>query len=362
MPKTTLRYDDALDRYLRRVEGRGHSAQTLRVYSAALRRLGKWMVAEGHPNLLLTRVEPDLLDDYFFTSRTGLMRDGKLSANTHNNYRSYISSFFRWAVQMRLLDSNPMDGVGTARPDQRRAHLILSPSEMLDVLDHATGPRDRAIIVTGMHTGLRSIDLKMLKVGDVNLITGTLSTEIRKTRQNDDKPITSDLAAELYGWLAEYGRLAGLPVRDIPNDWPMFPSLNRSGFDGVIRLRSTPPQHLTASMTNIVSGALERAGFPTGQEGFHTLRRSAARAMFEALQDDEHGRDRALLIVKDFLNHASTAQTEKYLGLSHERHARDRFLRGRSFLVALAAEESNNTTNTTAPIQQNDDIMESEAV
>ena len=80
-------------------------------------------------------------------------------------------------------------------------------------------------------------------------------------------------------------------------------------------------------------------GYPTKGEGFHTLRRSSARAFFESLRERGEGRDHALMIVKDFLNHASVAQTEHYLGLNQERTIRDALLKDQPFLTRLAGDE-----------------------
>jgi hypothetical protein len=45
------------------------------------------------------------------------------------------------------------------------------------------------------------------------------------------------------------------------------------------------------------------------------------------------------MIVQDFLNHSSTQQTQRYLGLNQERTIRDALLKDKPFLSLLAQAE-----------------------
>lgn len=47
----------------------------------------------------------------------------------------------------------------------------------------------------------------------------------------------------------------------------------------------------------------------------------------------------ALRATAALLHHSSTAVTENYLGLSHERVRRDRSLRGKAFLTAMVDQD-----------------------
>jgi hypothetical protein len=68
----------------------------------------------------------------------------------------------------------------------------------------------------------------------------------------------------------------------------------------------------------VVQRALKRLGVEIeAGEGFHTLRRSAARAFFDSMAAAGH--DEALRMTSAFLHHSSTQVTEVYLGLRHER-------------------------------------------
>jgi integrase len=91
------------------------------------------------------------------------------------------------------------------------------------------------------------------------------------------------------------------------------------------------PDKAMAHAERVVHTALETLDIPSKGEGCHTLRRAAARALFDSLTQ-ESGYDSALRIVSAWLHHKNSTTTERYLGLSVERRLRDEFLRGREFL------------------------------
>jgi integrase len=78
-------------------------------------------------------------------------------------------------------------------------------------------------------------------------------------------------------------------------------------------------------MSLVIKDGLRRLGLPDHNPAIHTLRRSAARQMFDALVETRHW-DGALRVVQALLHH-STLETEQYIGLSTEILTRDEFLR-----------------------------------
>jgi integrase len=161
------------------------------------------------------------------------------------------------------------------------------------------------------------------------LRAGYISTKIQKTGGVDRKPITQELDEELNRWLACYGANRHYyPVGGLPNTHLLVPSYTIDP-QGGLHLR--PLQKLTHPH-RLVQRAIASLDLPTEGEGFHTLRRSSARAFFEQLRQSSNA-DHALMVVKSFLNHKNVSQTEHYLGISTERVLRDEALRGQSFLT-----------------------------
>lgn len=344
--RSNIRLSDALDRYIERIRNAGHAEKSVYTASAVLHRFQRKLAeSRRDPDPYVHMISESTVDDYFF-GPTGIRRTGKLkSAAGFNRYRSVLKMFFDYAVVMHWADINPVLAIDPARPDPPRSRLLLSASELLALPDYAGNPVERMAVAIGENTGLRANDIAHLTVFDVNLANGTLQTEIRKTRKMDDKPISVELRTELNRWFAEYRQVMG--VDELEDDWLLLPAYRVAPPRAGKRLLIADPRKVISHPERLVQRPLARMGYPTKQEGFHTLRRSAARVFFDSLRDKGEARDHALMIVKEFLNHSSVVQTEHYLGLNFDRTARDELLRDRSFLTAAAEQEQARISGTT---------------
>lgn len=250
-----------------------------------------------------------------------LYRNPDASPATFNRERSVLTSFLQYAGSGHLIaDIPPMK-------NPQKPNLILSPEEMLKMLDRSN-PVERIALALGMNTGLRASDISSLRVGDVDLATGYITCAIQKTGVTDRKPITMELMGELERWYEAYATsCGGYVAENLNNSWYLVPSYTVTPQKNLLLRPEQPLGH----MHRLVQRALNRVALPTEGQGFHTLRRSSARALFERLRKTENA-DHALLVVREFLNHQSVTQTERYLGINAERTIRDEQLRGRSFL------------------------------
>ena len=342
-----IRLDDAVRQYLDRIKNEGQSEFSQRTALYALGRFERALATKREPHPWVHLIDEKDCDNYCF-GPGGIRKDVK--SITFNRYRSVLKVFFDYAVMMRWTDTNPMVSVPPARPDAPTKRLMLSASEMLAMLEQASNPAERCALSIGMNTGLRANDIRHLTIFDASLASGTIQTEIRKTRKFDVKPITMELHGELIRWLDTYAKYMGLNGRDeLSNEWLLIPSyrLCPQWNKGDVRLRIRPTEPHTHP-ERMVQRPLRRLGYPTKGEGFHTLRRSSARALFESMRERGEGRDHALMVVKEFLNHASVTQTEKYLGLNHERTIRDTLLKDQPFLTRLAEDEQARAADTTS--------------
>lgn len=348
--KTNIRLSDAIDRYLERITNEGQAERTIYTARYALSRFAKAVRASNprNPNPWVHVMTDADLDDYFFGPEGIRKNVGSVS---FNRYRSVLKVFFDYAVNMRWTDRSPMEGISRARPDTPKSRLYLNASELLSLLDHTSNPIERVACSIGMNTGLRGNDIRHLTLFDASLASGVIQTEIRKTRKLDVKPITMELHFELSKWLNTYAELMELESPDeLQSDWLLVPAyklypLNFGPNAGTKAIRLQPTE-VHSCPWRMVQRPLQRMGYPTKGEGFHTLRRSSARALFESLREKGEGRDHALMVVKEFLNHSSVAQTEHYLGLNQERILRDALLKDKPFLSALAATEQARVIKT----------------
>ena len=337
LSRANKRLDEAVDLYLQRIANEGQSAASVKTARYALSRFRKAVAARQprKPNPYVHEIDAGLMDDYCY-GPDGIRRG--ISAISFNRYRSALMSFFNYALVMRWTDQNPMDAISRARPDKPRQRLMLNAGELITLLEMCDNPVHRVACAIGMNTGLRANDIRHLTIFDASLASGEIQTEIRKTRKLDVKPITADLHRELVRWFDTYAQLMDLPSRaELPSEWLLVPSYRvMTWTPKVYNLRPTQVHQHPWVM---VKAPLAKMGYPTKQEGFHTLRRSSARVFFELLRDSGEGRDHALMTVKEYLNHSSVSMTEHYLGLNHERTIRDAQLKDKSFLTRAAEME-----------------------
>lgn len=344
-PKNNMRLEGAIASYLERITNMGQVKQSVSTaYHTLSRFQDAWAAAHPRdPNPYVHLITDSDMDDYCY-GRDGI-RKGVKSAS-FNRYRSVLVKFFDYCVTKRWADVSPMVEIEKARPEPAAPPLMLTAEELFLLPNYCSQPVERIACALGANTGLRSNDIKHLTIFDACLDTGFIQTEIRKSRKYDAKPIPLELRAELIRWLDLYAGLMDLPSRDdLPGDWLLVPAFDYwppgflKGGEGKLKLR---PKDVHAHPYHLVQRPLARMGFEPAKlkgSGFHTLRRSSARAFFEYLRDKGQAKDYALMTVKDFLNHRHTQQTEHYLGLNSERAIRDALLKDKSFLGQLAQNE-----------------------
>ena len=266
--------------------------------------------------------------------QSSMLSAGKKPA-TVNNRMSQLSAFSKWAVANRHL---PANFVGTTRtiPVPRKASLRVPASEFQRLLDAADRPDRRIVIALGLFLFLRGGEVKTLKVGDVDLDQGIVSTVIHKTNDWDEMPICYELDQELRRWFVDYARDIGRPLRG--SDY-LVPAHRR--FPGWLErpaLGNYQPDKMVLRPFQQVQVILEKAGYPVSEmgkktgEGMHTLRRSGARALYDALVEgrlgDAAARDDALRQTMTMLHHSSIQITEHYIGLERDRQKRDTTIKG----------------------------------
>jgi integrase len=332
---SSMPLSQAVEDYLAMRRGR-YSQATVKNEGYVLRRF-----AANIGDLQMRNVTPEHVERWFAAmlvahiDRSGVQRQ-PVQASSHNYYRARLKGFFGycsnrgWTRAHLLTYVDPM-------PVARKIRQQPSPSHLWAMLDSDTEPRNRAILAVAMNTGLRSNEIAGLTVGDVDLQTLSLQACISKSHIEDAMPITADLAAELRVWLNEYAKSVGRPL--LPADM-LLPARTgpryrwRTMPDGTREKYQTPsiyvPHRQVRKLHEIAQTAMRSVGLETKYEGIHTVRRAVARAYYDSLKT--RGHEEAIRAVMVLLHHSNQSTTETYLGVSHERKARDESLRGRHLL------------------------------
>lgn len=253
--------------------------------------------------------------------------------NTH----SHMSVFFKWCVNTGRIkpQNNPMNG--RRRPkfvEKERQRLHVSKFPLLLETAERQDPRDRALVAVGLFALLRDQEMARLRITDVDLDAGYLFARITKSRLEDRVPISAALDSELRRWFVEYQRQVGA----LKPEYMLFPRIalertrtengfgpsRKLGYDTMKPLNKTG-RVITPILGNVGMLLTDPDGEPT-REGAHTLRRSGARALYDALVG--MGRPDALRIVQTLLHHRNVVETQHYIGLNPDRETRDTIMKG----------------------------------
>lgn len=335
MPIAHVRLSDAIDEYLQFRKSQV-KPNTLRNDECWLR---QFLTHTG--NLYVRSVGPTHVDTFF---AQGADRWGQSSLNL---ITTVLKTFFRYCRQRKWLgkDSDPADMYRT-RKVPRTEMLRVPVTDFARLLDAADHPRNRMVLALGLFLFLRSSEIALLHIGDVDLDLGEIAVRVPKSDDSDVMRINSQLDTELRRYLTWYAERHGA----LNADWFLVPSKNSLAWmrnpetgklvpdtrSGHVRMR---PSVRVQNLERVVQDALKMCGYPTYWQGVHTLRRSGARAFYNELCD-RTGDNSALEVVSSMLHHKTLVMTQRYLGISDSRKRRDKVVMEAPMFSALEPTEN----------------------
>jgi len=294
---------------------------TLRNYNTTLTRL----------QFIVGDIDITALDVEHVDRMVASMREQGLSAGTINNSIGNLSTFCKWA-RARGHMSHSQDPISDRDPirEPPKALVWLPMSQFPHLLDSTRDPLDRMLIAMGLYTMCRQSEIVNVRLKDIDLDAGYIDVTIFKSGTTDRVPISCELDRELRRYLKWYQTELGRPLEE---DFYLICGRKPVGFQKM----GIDPYSWYKKSEEIVRRSLDRAGFKAPDRvGVHFLRRSAARAAFDELV--KTGYDGALRQVQTWLHHKHSTQTEHYLGLTLDRDARDKQVRGRPLFPSLEAD------------------------
>jgi integrase len=144
-------------------------------------------------------------------------RSQKLSDATVRHQTIVLKALFKRAIEWKLVTENPTKHVkvGIFKPTERKR--FLSEEEAARLLE-ACSPQLRDVVLLGLHSGMRSAEIKKLRWPNINMSARTIT--VTGTKNGDDKllPMSDPVCAMLE-------RIAG--ERNHKPDGPVF--LSRYG-------------------------------------------------------------------------------------------------------------------------------------
>lgn len=277
----------------------------------------------------VTQLRPQHLDRVL-----AVEADRGLASGSLNNIQASLSAFARWCRdrEYMLQSQNP---VGSRRyrkdPPKQRDYVPLSDfPRLLDAAGEGElGPRDRAFIAAGLYLMVRQSELINIRIKDLNLEHDEVDVLIKKTKDRDVLPVSSELHEEMERWLEFYRQQCG----PLDGDWYLFPAVRVIGFH---EWALNPTAKISRSQ-DIIRRALMRIGWKDKWIGVHVLRRSAARARLD--ENEALGYDAAMREIQSWLHHSTITTTERYLQMQPDRDKRNRRTSGKPMFPSLATDK-----------------------
>lgn len=330
MAKKRLRLSDARNEWAERSRRR-RSKSTIANYLSALNQLEKacggdiWLdnVTPVHINKVL-----DLFEH----------------APTSNLRLSQYRGFFTWCIRNGYLHRSPTDPIDS-RPVMSvdgDVQVRLSPDLWEPLLDAAGAyhPLDRALVAVGLFLGQRGMEVRHLKVGDLNRdsddVIRSITVTKHKVHRTSNVPVCPELADEMETWLTWYGTHSGDDLGRLPDNATLFPP-RRASISAQERVNGRLAGHSSDAAVEMwktmsdtthrdaIKRALRKIGVDARGEAIHTLRRSVATALYEE-ETRNGGHDHGMDIVQELLGHQARATTERYIGKNlRKKRLEDRF-------------------------------------
>ena len=177
-----------------------HSPRTIQYYEFSLGRFLSWNAKE----------QRELVGDVTSGTIRQFMLDleSTMKPNSVHAFMRAVRAFFIFLEREEMLDSNPMRKVRMPKTDKTileafttdEVSKLLKATEGKDVLD----VRNRALLLLLLDSGLRLCECSELKVGDIDLATGTM-----KVMGKGRKERMSKLGGVALKAFVKYARLRG---------------------------------------------------------------------------------------------------------------------------------------------------------
>jgi site-specific recombinase XerD len=198
--------------------GKNYAPQSIKAYLADLQQFLAWLQTRRVDWDIPYRIER--LDIVGFINALAAQ---KVSAVTRKRKLASIRGFLNFCKDHQMISGNPADTIeGPIR--EERAPAILLKTEYKALLQVAgEHPRDFAIVMLFLQTGLRVSELVQLKLQDVDLVSKEITVRQGKGRKDRVVPLVGQAFVALKAYLA---------VRDPGSDYEeVFLARNGTSMD-----------------------------------------------------------------------------------------------------------------------------------
>ena len=277
-----LTVTQSLDAFLKALAGRNFSPKTIRAYGDDLAQFVAWLesvrVDWDQPRRMGRQDVEAFLHHLSGQGLTGVSRARKLAA---------IRKFFAFLHESGAIQTNPAAAVRGARREEKEPAILFKEQYKALLYEASDDPRDYAIIMTFLQTGIRLSELAGLKLEDVDLENRLLTVRQGKGRKDRQIPLVDEEVKALRNYLHRATEL-------ILDDEVLFLAKNGTSLN-------------VSSVKAIVAKYVKKAGIRK-RVSVHTLRHT-----FGAHKADKH---MSLATLQALMGHKKKETTLKYIHLA----------------------------------------------
>ncbi|MBV9481509.1 MAG: tyrosine-type recombinase/integrase [Acidobacteria bacterium] len=265
------------------LEGQNFSPQTVRAYRDDLSQFTAWLETirvDWDTPKRLGKVDIEaFLHHLSGIPLTGVSRARKLAA---------IRKFFSFLQENGILQTNPAAAVKGARREEKEPGILYKEQYKALLYEATEHPRDYAIIMTFLQTGIRLSELANLTLEDVDFANRLLTVRQGKGRRDRQIPLVEEEVKALRNYL----RYRATEL--ILDDDTLFLAKNGTSLN-------------VSSVKAIVAKYVKKAGIRK-RVSVHTLRHT-----FGAHKADKH---MSIATLQELMGHKKKETTLKYIHLA----------------------------------------------
>ena len=183
--------------YKQALAGKNFSPQTIKAYMGDLQQFVEW--------LKIRRVDWDIpyrIERINIVEFINFLGAQKASAETRKRKLATIRGFLKFLKDNQIIYGNPADTIEGPIREQREPAILLKTEYKALLQVAGENPRDFAIVMLFLQTGLRVSELVSLKLEDVDFASKELTVRQGKGRKDRVVPLVGQASEALKTYLA----------------------------------------------------------------------------------------------------------------------------------------------------------------
>jgi integrase/recombinase XerC len=273
----------SIELFMSALRGQNYSPKTLRAYGDDLRQFLAW-VGENRVDWdtpkRFSRADIEGFMSYLAGQHmTGVTRVRKLAA---------LRKFFTFLEENHLISANPANTVKGARREEKEPGILYKEQYKALLYEASDHPRDYAIIMTFLQTGIRLSELANLTIDDVDFEHKILTVRQGKGKKDRRIPLVDEVVKALRNYLRYRN------IQLVLDDEILFLAKNGTSLN-------------VSSVKYIVAKHVKKAGIRK-KVSVHTLRHT-----FGAHKADKH---MGIATLQELMGHKKKETTLKYIHLA----------------------------------------------